>query len=302
MARRGIVKAESEMRQTHRDRLLYLSRNSEFLQDIENLCLVRDSLPGKSGDNTWERLSAVPAFQERLEEAGKKWQVPWDLLSQLSWRGWHHGREHKERVVAAATSLFFDSPVVAWTDTPDPWVASLLGADSQPTPGGDRYLNLRVDLDQPIASLLPLIEREIGPHSKRYRQGKRRSKKVEFHIQVYDLVLSGDNFKTIASKLKQRPSTVIKAYLAGSRNIFGSSTAVLPRKRRALASFDLEKHYLKCRACSAARTVKDLCQLAQLYAGQDQRAASRREIGGLDTTREIRRSATMHSPISHPVR
>jgi hypothetical protein len=83
MARRGIAKAESDVRQAHRDRLRYLSYNPEFLEDIEKLARLRDSLPGERGSP--ERLLALPSFVEGpLQEAGEKWQVHWDLLSVLS--------------------------------------------------------------------------------------------------------------------------------------------------------------------------------------------------------------------------
>jgi len=116
MARKGKLEAEARTQQAHQARLLYLSRNPEFRNDIESLTKHRNALPGKRDEFTPERLKALGEFRTRIEQVGKDWGVPWLLLNQLSWPGWHTGLDHKERIPAA--SVFFDPPVIAWTDAP----------------------------------------------------------------------------------------------------------------------------------------------------------------------------------------
>jgi hypothetical protein len=245
---------------------------------------------------------ALPSFVEGpLQEAGEKWQVHWGFLSVFS-SLCGDGRD-TERIALIDPGTISDPPVIAWLDDLDipQGIDALIKADSpEPAPGDDSYLNLAVDLRYPISTLLPLIQKEISPYSRRYRQGKRRSAKVDFQLQVYDLVLTGDNFKTIASKVRRRPSAVQKAWVTGSRNIHGPATAVPSRKRAALENFNPEKHFLDCGICRRATTAEEMCQLAKLWANQDQVSRRRRDSWGLDTTRGALRSATMLSPMSHP--
>src|SRR5215470_14005275 len=127
MARKGTREAEAETRRANETRLQYLSRNHDFRQLIESLISLRESLlPGKPSETTPERLQANQEFRTKLEQAGKEWGVPWDLLSLLSWPNWHADLDHKERIPTA--SLLSDLPVIAWTEASSLFALSLLGA------------------------------------------------------------------------------------------------------------------------------------------------------------------------------
>jgi len=281
MPRKKGADAETETQRAQEARLRYLSRNPEFCRAIECLIKRRNALPGKSEELSSERVKALGPFLAELERVAKEWRVPWVLLSQLSWAEWHKHRNPKESIPAA--SLFFDSPVTAWTETLSPFVSSTLGiVPPGPTPEDSRYLNLRVDLDHPVHTLLPLIEKELGRHSREHPRGRRRPKQVDFYLRVFDLAEAGETFRTISITLKRRPSTVKSAFLAARRNIFGSAPAP-SKKALPIANFDRDIHIQKCSVCTKAEKFEEMCLQARRYALQDHK--SQRELTRHDRVR-----------------
>jgi hypothetical protein len=167
--------------------------------------------------------------------------------------------------------MLFDPPVIAWTTLPP-----LPGVDPpKPEPEDTRYLNMRVDLDHPVETLLPLIEKELGSHSHAYRRGRRRLDRVDFYIQVFDLAESGETFKDIARKLKCRPPTVKSAFLAARRNVFGFVAGPSASSFLSPASTST-RHSQKCPICRKAEEFEEMCTQARRYALQDHK--SHREL------------------------
>src|SRR5262249_32633825 len=147
-----------------------------------------------------------------------------------------------------AASVFFDSPVAAWTDA----LIAPFGI-SLPAPRHEdgRYLNLRIDLDHPADTLLPLIERELGRYSRQYRRQRRRLKEAPFNLRVFDLAESGETFKAIFQTVRKPVTTVRSAYLTASRNVFGPGLTH-SKKTLPLVNFDANAHCETCPTCRKA--------------------------------------------------
>jgi len=175
---------------------------------------------------------------------------------------------------------FIGCPVLAG----DPW--DIHEWNDPPFPGSRPgvFLEILVDLRYPLDLLVTLIEQEIRTarqKSTRPRQ-RRRLDKLEPYLKVYDLAEKGESYGAIAKTLKRRVSTVKSAYLAASRNIFG--TAKMPRKRAlSLASFDPNAHVQRCPTCQRAQKFEEMCAQSRLYAGQETKG--QREPTGHDVTR-----------------
>jgi hypothetical protein len=284
MARKRAAEAKAETQRAHEARLQYLSRNLEFCKAIRSLSTLRDALPGTSSELTCERQEALQEFVAKLEQVASKWEVPWFVLSQLSWHARHENRGHKERI--PSLSVFFDSPVIAWRDALPPVV---IGGNTGPfgagpltsMPENSRYLNLRVDLDHPVDTLLPLIEKELGRYSREHRRGRRRPKQVDFYLSVFDLAESGETFRAISLKLKKPQTTVKSAYLTARRKI--GSAATPSKKDLPLASFDKDTHTQNCSTCRKAQRLEEMCKPARIFALQDHE--SQRELTGRDPVR-----------------
>lgn len=280
MARKRSAEAEAETQRAHEARLRYLSRNHEFRRDVDSLIRLRDALPPEQGKLTPERLKALQPFVATLEQVGKKWGVPWNLLSLVSSEGWHNASPPEERVSAA--SFLFDKPVIAWNDAPLPLLALVGIAEPEQTPADTRYLNLRVDLDYPVDTLVPMIEQEVRRFAKHRPRGRRRPDKVDFYLQVFDLAEQAETFPAIAKALTAPPSTVKSAFLAARRNIFGTMTAAASSKKELpLADFRRDEHVQTCPTCRSAERFEDMCSRTRAYAFQDHE--SQREQTGLDT-------------------
>jgi hypothetical protein len=215
MPRKARARAEAETNRAHEARLQYASRNPEFRGAVDSLIKLRNALPGRSDEVTLERVHALGGLVAELQRVAKEWGLAFGVVNALSDPRWHEGLSPHESIPAA--SVHFDSPVIAWTILP-----TLPGMDlPQQDPEEARYLKIKVDLNYPVDSLLPLIEAELSRYSREYRGGaRRRLKGVGFHLQVFDLVAESDeSFPAIARKLKRPLSNVKSAYLAAHRNI-----------------------------------------------------------------------------------
>ena len=97
----------------------------------------------------------------------------------------------------AAAAVFADRPVIAWIDYPLLFLDrdAPLGSLKQPTSEDSRYLILRVDLDQSVDNLIPLITEELRQYSVKYRRGRLRLNQLRFHLQVFDLARGGGNLQ-----------------------------------------------------------------------------------------------------------
>jgi hypothetical protein len=283
MPRKKFAEAEARVVQAQTDRLRYLSRRQGFRRMIDWLTELRDALPGTPGQLTWERIEAYPKFLVSLQVTAEKWGVAWDLLSVLSSHAWHENRSPQERIPSAAS--LSELPVIAWTNSflTLPGKTGFGSKNLEPTPGDSRYLNLRVDLDHPVDALVPLIEKELAIHSRKYLHGRRRrTDTVDFNLGVFDRVVSGQPFKAISTELKVRLSTVKSAYLAACRAVFEPGTAP-SKKQVTLDAFNLTDHFEKCPVCRQALNPEQMCAAARIYVEQDQKGRS--ELPGYDTSR-----------------
>jgi hypothetical protein len=200
----------------------------------------------------------------------------------LSSHAWHENRSPQERIPSAAS--LSELPVIAWTNS-FPTLPGKTGFGSknlEPTPGDSRYLNLRVDLDHPVDALVPLIEKQLAIHSRRYRGRRRRTNTVDFNLGVFDRVVAGEPFKAISTELKVRLSKVKSAYLTACRAIFGPGTAP-SKKRVTLDPFNPTDHCEKCPVCRHALNPEQFCAAARIYVEQDRKGRS--ELPGYDTSR-----------------
>jgi hypothetical protein len=218
-------------------RLLYLSRNPTFQGDLQSFRQLRD-----------RNLGAIPnPAVKKADQLAGKWDLDWLDVIELA-----HG---------LPTSP--PQPVFAWKE------GTLVGlgqpATESPLLEHRRFLFLKVDLQHPVESLVPLVEQEIRLAAKSFPRGRRRLDHVRLHLEVFDRAADGETFASIAATVRRKPSTIKTAYLTACRNIFGSRT-VLPKRRAPLAGFDPKGHCEHCSTCSGARSPEEMCGRARAYA------------------------------------
>jgi hypothetical protein len=147
-------------------------------------------------------------------------------------------------------------------------------------------LYLEIELAYPRDVLLAFIEKilssvveERGTKIKRDPNKRQRSDKADFEIGVYDQVLAGETFPTIAARLRRPVSSVKSAYLAACWNIFGSAP---PRRKRdmPLVAFDFANHVPKCEICKHAERPEEFCAPARAYINQDYVSLKELPVGG----------------------
>lgn len=163
-----------------------------------------------------------------------------------------------------------------------------------------KVLILGLNLSYPADVLVALAEARIRAAKAARGQSlphRRRLDKLDSQLAVFDRAQQGQKFRDIAKALGRRLSTVKSAYLAASRNIFGSGRA-RPKKRLPLEGFDAEDHAQKCPQCRQAQAFEEMCTKAKLYAGQDVRG--RDELPGLDVNRNVRKHSATAPPIPQP--
>lgn len=135
-----------------------------------------------------------------------------------------------------------------------------------------RYLNIKVDLTEPVDLILYFIS-EILRQYRRGSTGKRRLDSVGFQLEVFDLYKFGKNFEEIAHELnlRQRPirartikgrrNTVRSAYVAAKRKIYGASDAI--------SDEDETSHtYDTCSICRKANKEEDFCRIGKKQISQ----------------------------------
>lgn len=261
MPRKRSAEAEAEAQKAQEARWRHLVRNPDFLRGLENL----DHLRRKRPSRTARELARRQAEWRRVAD---KWGLESIPPGVVSWVRWHRSASELER--------YGIDPLASYLPVEPLWLED------------DRFFLLRLDLQHPVDTLLPLIEKELRKALKEFsdrgllERRRRRLDKLDFQLRVFDLAKSGQTFKAIARKLGRLPSTVKSAYLIARQNIFGQ-TAGPSKKVLPLVGFDPARHVANCRACQRAQTDKEICPEALLYANQDQRG--RRERPGYETTR-----------------
>ncbi len=273
MPRRKGSEAENEALKNREVRWRYLLRHPEFRAGLNELRRhYRDgggySQKEKNFGDKWE-LYSIPG--EILQPYHRNYLTE-DLCLEAIER-YESFFQHNDRD-------FIGCPVSAG----DPW--DIHDWIDPPFPGSRPgvFLEIMVDLRYPLDLLVTLIEQEIRTalHKRTRPRQRRRLDKVETYLKVYDLAEKGESYGAIAKALKRRVSTVKSAYLAASRNIFGS--AKMPRKRALpLASLDPDTHVQRCPTCQRAQNFEEMCAQARLYTGQETKG--QRALTGLDVTR-----------------
>ena len=190
----------------------YLLRNPDFQKDMHGLhCALRS----KQGHDN------ISSFTEGRERIADKWGlllIPGEAI--IYWPGEDPSSDEiRDLEHYGLRPLVSYSPVES-TELRD-----------------DRFLFLRVDLDQPAYVLLPLFEEELRQQTERRPRRRRRLDRVGFYLEVFDRAKDGLTFREIATELDRKPSTVKSAYITAAHNIFGPARA--PTKARLpLAYFD----------------------------------------------------------------
>jgi len=152
--------------------------------------------------------------------------------------------------------------------------------------GDPHTLFLAVDLAYPQDVLLWLMQlalreavSERGTYLKRDGRKRQRADKADADLAVYDLVLNGETFGTIARKVNRPVSSVKSAYLAACQNIFGSAP---PPRKRGAPLFGFENpgtHVENCKACKAAGRPEEMCAQARSFYSQDHVSQRERPAG-----------------------
>ena len=255
MPRKGKDKAVSEVEVAQLVTWRYLVRNPNFQSDMRNL--RQSMIDGPAG---------LSEFMSECESVADKWgllRIPPSAI--VYWPGEDLNRDEVRDTEHYGSEFAVSYSPVASTELRD-----------------DRFLFLRVDLEQPGDVLLPLFQEELRQQTEKRLRRRRRLDKVNFCLEVFDRAKDGATFLEIAAELNRRPSTVKSAYITAAHNIFGPARA--PTKDRLpLAYFDLTAHVRGCTTCGNAKTAEEMCREARLYVRQDYKA--QREITGHDTTR-----------------
>ncbi len=256
MPRKGKDKAVSEVEAAQLVTWRYLVRNPDFQSDMRNL--RKSMIDGPAG---------LSEFMSECESVADKWglrRIP--LSAIVYWPGEGLNRDEVRNAEHYGSEFAVSYSPVASTELRD-----------------DRYLFLRVDLEQPGDVLLALIQEELRQQTEKRSRRRRRLDKVDFYLEVFDRAKDGATFLEIAAELNRRPSTVKSAYLGAANRIFGPPPA--PKKARLpLAYFDPSTHSASsCATCQNAETAEEMCREVRLYVSQDH--VAQREITGNDTTR-----------------
>jgi hypothetical protein len=239
MPRKKYSDATSGLTRSHHARLLYLSRNPDFRQDLKQLEQLRREHRGNV-------LSLTRLVTPEAGRLASKWELGWDDIV----------------LVAAEFNPPPPVPVFAWVPGAP---AGLEQGAKESSPELRRFLHLRVDLQYPADLLVPLVERAVRAGAQTYPRGRSRHDRVDFHLKIFDRANNNETFTEIAAALRRKLSTVKSAYLVASRNIFGSQGG--PSKRGApLAGFDYESHCQRCPICIKAETGQQMCGKARAYA------------------------------------
>jgi hypothetical protein len=235
MPRRSGEKAEAEVKRARQTRWKYLIRNHQFREEVRELRTAfrqghqeannkRTSLISK-----WN-LTQVPdtILQEPI--------IPDDIPRKLEY--------YKK---------FLDCPPFGYP----------VEALSPLNASRGRYLNIKVDLTEPVDLILHFISetlREYRPGS----VGKRRLDKADRQLEVFDLYeFEGKDFEEIARELqyrtrtiKGRRNTIRSAYVAAKRKIYGSPDAIPDED-------EVPHIYENCPICSKAKKEEEFCRLGR---------------------------------------
>ncbi len=255
MPRKGKDKAVSEVEAAQLVTWRYLVRNPDFQSDMRNL--RKSMIDGPAG---------LSEFMSECESVADKWgllRIPPSAI--IYWPGEDLNRDEVRDTEHYGSEFGMSYAPVASIELRE-----------------DRFLHLRVDLEQPADVLLPLFQEELRQQTEKRSRRRRRLDKADFYLEVYDRAKDGATFVEIASELDRKPSTVKSAYITAAHNIFGPARA--PTKDRLpLAYFDLTAHVRGCTTCRNAKKAEEMCREVRLYVSQDH--VAQREITGHDTTR-----------------
>ena len=142
----------------------------------------------------------------------------------------------------------------------------------------NRFLFLRIDVEQPLEQLLPLIERELRSFYRERPQRRSRFDKIDFQLKVYDLAVNGKKLTEIAEELKKRLSTVKSGFLAAKQRIYGAIQS--PTKNAVVHAYlDPKKHAETCRQCKTATRLSEMCDAALSYVQQGEKKQLRETLG-----------------------
>jgi hypothetical protein len=132
-----------------------------------------------------------------------------------------------------------------------------------------RYLLLELDLYAKKKDLLERVEMQIKGFS-RYVENKPKTRskpeKNTDKFVIWDMYKKNTSFTKIAKQLKEKPSTVRKAYFRAFELIIGEPYNPLKHNRKAISKFELAK---TCDTCSGLSTCETLCSDVAAFVKQD---------------------------------
>ncbi len=232
MPRRTGEKAKDEAKRAREMRWQYLIRNHLFRAEVREL---RKAFKEDHDDADNKRTALI-----------EKWnltQVPDDIL--------------REPIIPddnprklAYYEMFLDRPPFGYP------VEALAPLNDSP----GRYLNIKIDLTEPVDLILYFISETLREH-RPGSAGKRRLDKADFQLKVFDLYEYGKkDFEEIARELqyrtrtiKGRRNTVRSAYVAAKRKVYEVSDE---QPEETQNSHDYEN----CKICRKAKEVEEFCR------------------------------------------
>lgn len=235
MPRRIGAQAASEVKRAREIRWQYLIRNHEFRAEVREL---RKAFREDHEDADNKRTALIEKWNLTQVPDGilREPIIPDDIPRKL---------EYYEK--------FLDRPPFGYP------VEALSPLNESP----GRYLNIKVDLTEPIDLILYLVSETLREY-RRGSVGKRRIDKADFQLKVFDLYEYGKkDFEEIARELqyrtrtiKGRRNTVRSAYVAAKRKVYEVS---VEQSEETQNSHDYEN----CKICRKAREVEEFCRIGR---------------------------------------
>lgn len=252
MSQRTGERANQEAKRSREVRWQYLIRNDQFRSEVRDL---RKAFRDDDEGADWKRQVLIEKWRlaELPKDILREPVIPDDIPRKL---------EYYEQFL---TRPPFGYPVEA--------IDPLNGE-----PG--RYLNLKVDLHEPVDLLLYFIAETLREH-RPATQGRRRLDKVNWQLAVYDLVeFHGKAFNEVASLLQKRTRT-----LRGRLNSIRSAYAVAKRKILQASgmtecdSQGISHSYDKCSVCKIAARPEQFCAKGRAQLGEGTRGQRDLDFG-----------------------
>jgi hypothetical protein len=132
----------------------------------------------------------------------------------------------------------------------------------------ERYLHLELDLKAKKRDLLERVGMYIDKYLPYIDKPKTRNKPEKYtnKFAIWDMYKKDISFAKVAKQLKQKETTVRKAYFRAFELIMGEPYDPLKHNRKAISKDELKR---TCDTCTERLTCKVLCPDVVAYANQD---------------------------------